>query len=107
MKDDRPATESRSSSTYATSTPPDVDYDNDLQEPQSQFDRAIGKEVYRAFYVWARKRERLQVRQRQTGTWYYPLYINIREIIQKDEEATELYLSCAAYDIVMRGRNLR
>ncbi len=89
-----------------SSQPPAPSGESEELEPPRQFDSRTGKEIYQAFRISIRKRDRLEIRP-EAGAWLFPRYFDMRDMIVNRREGTEIVLPYPAYEVFIAGRHLQ
>jgi len=80
--------------------------EDELAPSPRQFDPKTGREVYEAFRVSLRKRDRLELRFTMQA-WLFPRYFDLRDMSANGYHGTEIVLIFPVYDILIAGRNLQ
>ena len=86
--------------------PPKPQIEEDELEPPRQFDPRTGKEMYHAFRISLRKRDRLELRP-ESGEWLFPRYFDMADMIVNRRAGTEIVLQFPLYAVFIEGRNLQ
>jgi hypothetical protein len=87
-------------------SPPVPPVEGEELEPPRQFDPRTGKEIYQAFRISLRKRDRLEIRP-EAGPWLFPRYFDMRDMIVNRRAGTEIVLPYPAYEVFIEGRHLQ